>query len=159
MNKNTEFRMPVSRSPRRVPRLQRGVGLIEVLIAVLVMAIGLLGIAALQATALRNSQGSLERSQAVIQSYTIFDAMRANRNEALKAAYNIAMTCEKGDGATLAKKDINRWLDAMQRTLGPTTCGQVNCDDKGLCKVNVQWNDTRATGGGEKHKVETQAYL
>ena len=49
--------------------------LLEVLIAVLVLAIGLLGIAALQATALRNSQSSLERNQAVIASYTIADAM------------------------------------------------------------------------------------
>lgn len=152
--------MPAPRHSFRSARHQRGVGLIEVLIAVLVMAIGLLGIAALQATALRNSQGSMERSQAVIQSYTIFDAMRANRNEALKgSAYNIAMMCKKGDEATLAQKDINRWLDAMQRTLGPTTCGQINCDANGLCKVGVQWDDSRATGGGEKHTIQTQVYL
>lgn len=159
MNLSTEPRMPASRQSFRSPRGQRGVGLIEVLIAVLVMAIGLLGIAALQATALRNSQSSLERSQAVIQSYTIYDAMRANRAEALKSAYNIDMLCKKGDDATLAKKDINRWLESMQNTLGSTTCGQVSCDANGLCKVGVEWNDTRATGGGEKHKVETQAYL
>ena len=52
------------------PRTSRGVGLIEVLIAVLVMGIGMLGIAALQATSLRNSQSSLERGNAVIQTYT-----------------------------------------------------------------------------------------
>ncbi|HEY0661438.1 MAG TPA: type IV pilus modification protein PilV [Lysobacter sp.] len=157
MNQRMEFRMPAL--PYSFPHGQRGVGLIEVLIAVLVMAIGLLGIAALQATALRNSQGSLERSQAVIQSYTIFDAMRANRAQALKSAYNIGMTCKKGDESDLAKKDINRWIEGMQGTLGSTTCGQVNCDGTGLCKVSVQWDDTRATGGGEKHTVETQAYL
>lgn len=55
-----------------------GVGLVEVMISVLVLGVGMLGIAAMQATALRNSQSSLERSQAVIQAYTIFDAMRAN---------------------------------------------------------------------------------
>lgn len=139
-------------------RLQRGVGLIEVLIAVLVMAIGLLGIAALQATALRNAQSSLERSQAVIQSYTIFDAMRANRVAALGNAYNIDMTCEPAAGDSLASKDIARWLTAMQRTLGPSTCGKIQCDATGLCKVNVQWDDTRATGG-TKDPIETQVYL
>ena len=76
-----------SRGPRSAAR---GVGLIEVLIAVLVMAIGLLGIAAMQATALRNSQSSLERSQAVIQSYGILDAMRANLDVARAGTYNTA---------------------------------------------------------------------
>ncbi len=153
--------MSVRSVPFRSPRHQSGVGLIEVLIAVLVMAIGLLGIAALQATALRNSQGSMERSQAVIQSYTIFDAMRANRVAALsKSEYNTGkMMCAAGSTDTLAQKDINRWLAAMQATLGSSTCGQVQCGADGLCKVSVQWDDTRATGGTDKHTVETQVYL
>lgn len=153
--------MSVRSVPFRSSRHQRGVGLIEVLIAVLVMAIGLLGIAALQATALRNSQGSMERSQAVIQSYTIFDAMRANRVAALsKSEYNTGkMMCAAGSTDTLAQKDINRWLTAMQSTLGASTCGQIQCGNDGLCKVSVQWDDTRATGGTDKHTVETQVYL
>ena len=48
-------------------RSQAGAGLIEVLVAVLVMGVGLLGIAAMQATALRNHQSALERTQATIQ--------------------------------------------------------------------------------------------
>src|SRR3546814_2402887 len=71
----------------------RGTTLSEVLIAVLVLGIGMLGIASLQATSLRNSQSSLERSQAVIATYAIIDAMRANRNDALAGAYNITNTC------------------------------------------------------------------
>lgn len=63
-----------------------GISLIEVLISVLVLGVGMLGIAAMQATALRNSQSSLERSQAVIQVYTIFDAMRANSEVATSGA-------------------------------------------------------------------------
>ncbi|MFC3550106.1 type IV pilus modification protein PilV [Lysobacter cavernae] len=145
--------------PIRAPHHQRGVGLIEVLIAVLVMAIGLLGIAALQATALRNSQSSLERSQAVIQSYTIFDAMRANRIEALGNAYNVGMICKLEAADTLAKKDIAGWLTAMQRTLGPTTCGKINCDANGLCTVSVRWDDSRASGGDTQQTIETKTYL
>ena len=56
--------------------------MIEVLVAVLVMGIGLLGVAAMQATALRNNQSALERTQATIQTYSILDAMRANRQRA-----------------------------------------------------------------------------
>ena len=75
------------------PASMRGVGLVEVLVAVLVLAIGLLGIAALQATTLRNSQSSIERTQAVVQTYTILDAMRANLNVARGGGYNMALTC------------------------------------------------------------------
>ena len=60
-------------------RMQKGASLLEVLIAVLILAIGLLGIAALQAVTLRNMQGSSDRSVAVIQTYAMFDMMRANR--------------------------------------------------------------------------------
>ena len=70
--------VPSHSGPRRALS-QRGAGLLEVLIAVLVMGIGLLGIAALQATALRNAQSSMERSQAVVQAYAILDSMRLCR--------------------------------------------------------------------------------
>ena len=78
--------------PRR--RSQQGATLLEVLIAVLIMAIGLLGIAALQAVTLKNTSGSAERTQAIMQTYTIFDAMRTNRETARSGGYNRAWTCE-----------------------------------------------------------------
>ena len=68
-----------------LPHIQRGVGLIEVMVAVLILGVGLLGIAAMQTTALRNSQSSLERSQAVMQTYAILDAMRAKDAEAVRS--------------------------------------------------------------------------
>ena len=74
-------RVVTDASIRASAHQQVGVTLIEVLVAVLVMAIGLLGIAALQATALRNSQSSLERSQAVVHTYAILDARQPGRGE------------------------------------------------------------------------------
>src|SRR3546814_14691706 len=81
-------------SIRQLPTAMRGTTRIEVLIAVLVLGIGMLGIASLQATSLRNSQSSLERSQAVIATYAIIDAMRANRNDALAGARSEEHTSE-----------------------------------------------------------------
>lgn len=144
-----------------------GVGLIEVLIAVLVMAIGLLGIAALQATGLRNSQSSLERSQAVISSYAILDAMRANLPAARAFAYNTALVCTPPTGnpsASLAANDLARWLQSVEGTLGDDSCGQIQCvavagSQARDCTVTVQWNDARGTEGAEEQQTVTETRL
>ncbi|MBL2545245.1 prepilin-type N-terminal cleavage/methylation domain-containing protein, partial [Klebsiella pneumoniae] len=49
---------------------QRGASLLEVLIAVLVLAIGMLGMAALQAVTIKNSNSASARSLGVIQVYS-----------------------------------------------------------------------------------------
>lgn len=132
-----------------------GAGLIEVLVAVLIMAIGLLGIAAMQATALRNSQSALERSQAVVQTYSIVDAMRANRDVALAGGYNLGMTCEPlGAGGSLVANDQAAWIDDLKATMGSTACGQVGCDAAGACTVTVQWDDSRAGPQGDAGEAE-----
>lgn len=138
-----------------------GVGLIEVLIAVLVMAIGLLGIAALQATGLRNSQSALERSQAVISSYAILDAMRANLPAARSGAYNTGLVCTPPvAGGSLVVNDQARWIQSVQDALGETSCGEIQCvaiagSDARNCTVTVQWNDARGTEGAEEQETTT----
>lgn len=57
---------------------QRGFTLLEVLIALLVLAIGLLGLAGLHTTALRSVQMSFIRTQATLLAGDISDRMRAN---------------------------------------------------------------------------------
>lgn len=142
----------------RLPATLRGTTLIEVLIAVLVMGIGMLGIASLQATSLRNSQSSLERSQAVIASYAIIDAMRANRATALAGGYNIGSTCAVPAGGTLVTNDHNAWLQGIQNGLGTGACGAINCAAAN-CTVTVTWDDSRGTGGSGTQSVITQTQL
>lgn len=145
---------------------QQGVGLLEVLIAVLVMAIGLLGIAALQATALRNSQSSMERSQAVMQTYAILDAMRANPEAARAGAYDYAVSssCAAPGAGSLAQSDLSAWITALKGSMGSGACGGVACN-AATCVVTVQWDDSRASSGaadaaGDKtQKVETRSRL
>src|SRR5690554_6431675 len=62
------------------PRRQTGISLLEVLIAMLILSLGLLGLAGLQMSALRNNQSAMERSMAVVESYSIVDAMRIAPN-------------------------------------------------------------------------------
>ena len=142
------------------PRNSRGVSLIEVLISVLVMGVGLLGIAAMQATALRNSQSSLERSQAVVQSYTILDAMRANAIAARAGAYNMGMTCAPPGGTTLPDTDRANWINSLRGRagMGATACGAINCGAN-TCTVTVQWDDTRGSNGVAAQQFATVTRL
>lgn len=147
-------RLPVRRRAPRSAADVRGVGLIEVLVAVLVLAIGLLGVAAMQATALRNSQSSLERSQGVMHVYTILDAMRANPNAARAGAYNMGMTCAVPGAGNLVANDKRAWIDMLQQNLGPAACGQVACAGD-LCTISVRWDDTRGTSGSVTQTFST----
>lgn len=152
----------------RLGSAQRGTSLLEVLISVLIMAVGLLGIAAMQATALRNSQGSTERSQAVIMSYSIVDAMRANRVAAIAGQYNTGgWMCALPAAGTLAGNDRRDWLQGMRRSLtnnaaDATVCGSITCTAAtGICVVGVRWDESRAgstsgaINGAAQHAIQT----
>jgi len=142
------------------PRRPDGVGLIEVMVAVVVLSFGMLGLAAMQALALRNSQSALQRSQAVVHAYAMFDAMRANRDAALVGRYDIPMTCAPPDAGDLVANDLRRWIASMQQdlALGRSACGQVTCGNQ-ACTVTVRWDDSRGNGGEAAHAVRTTTRL
>ncbi len=130
-------------------RRQRGLSLIEVLIAMLILAIGLLGIAAMQAITLRNSQSAFDRTQAVVLSYAMLDRMRANAPAARAGNYNLAETCAVPTGTTtLIQNDHRLWIQELRGTMGDatTTCGTISCVAS-VCSITVKWNDSRATAG------------
>ena len=74
-----------------------GFTLIEVLISLVVLSLGLLGLAALQASSLRSNQGAYYRSQAAQFAYNIADRMRANVVEASKGATSKYITTDVDD--------------------------------------------------------------
>lgn len=152
----------------RAPRGTRGVGLIEVLVAVAILAFGLLGIAALQATALRNSQSSYQRSQAVAQTYSILDRMRANLTVVHAHGYDTTMMCQAadvpGDGGAQAKNDLTEWLAGVKKIMGDSACGKITCvfdapTNTYECGVIVQWDDSRGTAGNSSQKLETSTAI
>jgi len=129
-------------------RAQRGATLIEVLVAVLVLSIGLLGVAALQAQALRNAGSSLQRSQATILAYAMFDAMRVNRDSAMAGAYDMSKTCAAPDAESLVGSDQGFWIQSLKTALGDqdSTCGQIECNGA-QCTVTIYWSESLATQG------------
>ncbi len=136
----------------------RGVSLVEVMVSVFILSIGLLGIAAMQATGLSNNQSSLERTQAIIHSYSIMDSMRTNLVIARAGGYNIGLTCAPPGGGTLATNDITNWITAMQAS-NQGACGRIEALGNNTFRVTVQWNDSRATGGSATQTVATVGRL
>ena len=143
------------RAPHKGRRLQRGVGLIEVLVAVLILALGLLGMAGLQAKSLRANQSSYARSQAVMLSYSMLDAMRIDRDSALLGNYNQTNVCSAIaiTGTGLSDNNLRNWVQSLRVALGdqPTTCGSVACNGATrICTIGITWNDERAGGLGDQ---------
>ncbi|HEX8777148.1 MAG TPA: type IV pilus modification protein PilV [Rhodanobacter sp.] len=159
------------RRPSRRPPRQAGVGLIEVLVAVLVLSIAFLGVAALQARSLATSNSAMARSLATIASYSILDAMRADVGSARAGSYNrtgssalAANACPDASGA-MADVQLGQWCAQLAQGLGAveSTTGQVSCTDAGTtadCTVTITFDDSRAgTGGSNVQTVATRAML
>lgn len=141
-----------------VRRRQQGVGLIEVLIAVLILSVGLLGLASLQLWTLKNNQSSLERSMAVVQTHSIVDAMHADRTAALAGDFDLDIEADAPAGATFAAVSLVAWRASLVAALGTGAKGGVDCDGS-LCTISVRWNDQRGTAGDDELTIETQVQI
>lgn len=146
--------MKLTRQGSAPQRRQTGVSLIEVLVAVLILSLGLLGMAGMQARAVKTSQSSYARGQAVMLSYYMMDAMRADPDTAKKGDYNTTKSCAASDftASTLVDHTRSDWIDSLKASLGDleSTCGGITCDTEGLCEVRVYWDDSLAGGLGEQ---------
>ena len=136
---------------------QEGLSLLEILIAVLVLSIGLLGLAALHATSLKANHGAYHKSQATFLAYDMADRLRANRPQAINGSYNLALADGNRVVNTLADADINDWLANLVALL-PSGDGIINCNAAGVCTVTVQWDIQREGGTALDETVTTQSF-
>lgn len=145
-------------NPRRWLHNQSGFSLLEVLIALLVLAVGLLGLAALQNMGLRLNHQSYERTQATILIYDMIDRMRANPAGVVAGDYLQAMTgtpptasqnCESSacvTSAAMAAYDKNRWIATIagsgtQRAALAGGQGSISAAGISLFNITVQWQE------------------
>lgn len=80
---------------RTARRWQRGLSLLEVLIATLVLSIGLLGLAGLQVSSLKTAQNASLKQEATFVFYDLLERMRSNRHAALQGYYVKTTTCSQ----------------------------------------------------------------
>lgn len=166
----TQSRISIHRVCRGT-RLQKGATLIEVLISLLILAIGLLGMTGLQTVSLRNTQSAYLRTQASIASNDIVERTRANLQGVEANSYDanagaVTAACNAIAGCTaaqLAANDIAEWNAALAAGL-PSGVGIVcadstpedgtpavpACDGLGnLYAVKIWWDEDR-DGAAEK---------
>ena len=152
----------------------RGFSLLEVLVTVVVLSLGMLGVAAVLITVHKANASSYLRQQAVQETYDILDRMRANRSAALQGNYDTSLGTAAGTAAVnctsgscnpsqLASYDRWQWLTDLATTLpsgtgsvglgtvAGGTCGSLSYSSPlttpaaPVCAVvTVQWSDTPA---------------
>lgn len=134
----------------RSPRHQQGLSLLEVLVAIVILSLGLLGMAGLQAAGLRTSQGSFYRAQAAQYADDMAERMRANLGEA--QGYSLALSDTTATTNSVCNsttrvcyRDRAEWLARLQSL--PAGDGSIAVDvANNLVTITVQWDDTRAGG-------------
>lgn len=121
-------------------RRQRGISIIESLVAMVVICVGMLGIAGLYLSSLQASRSAKFRAAAVELVGSLADRIRANRDAT--TAYNLAIggtpalkgcnTATRCSAAALAEDDLARWLADLKAGLvgGTAITGTVAVTDR-----------------------------
>lgn len=147
-----------------------GFSLIEILIAILVLAFGMLGFALLQTMSVRFAQSSNYRTQATNLAYNMLDQMRSNR--LLAAQYTNATfsggtagQCAATTGDVAIPANITRWQCQVRQALGEESAATVTFAN-GVATVTISWDDqrwekddARKTGAFETGRVAFGARL
>lgn len=142
-----------------------GFSLIEVLIALVVLAIGLLGLALLQTMNLRYTKSADQRTKAVNLAGSMLDMMRSNRSQA--AAYTMTAADFDSVDATSgcpspvaigAGPNRSRWMCEIVETLGPGSTGQVTFDGS-TATVMVTWDEEGMPTLDNAGRVELESIL
>jgi type IV pilus assembly protein PilV len=138
----------VARRAGRISVSQGGFTLLEILVSIVVLSIGLLGLAALQVVSLNNNQTAYYRAIATQQAYDMADRIRANRTGVTAGNYNALTTtiptapdCMTNvcSAANMAIADHAQWNTNNQRLL-PAGLGRVD-GAGGAFVITVLWTE------------------
>lgn len=166
------------------PRGQRGVSLIEVMVAIVVFGIGLLGLGLMQMKGAQFTKEAGSRGNAVVQVRSLLDAMRSNHAAAalpVKAADPASPTsaecpyCYSGtttltsvdcssscDPAKAAKRDLYQWTERLKKVapgpLGSEPRASVTWDSGlGMYVVRATWS-AGGSPNGRASSANDQSY-
>tara|TARA_R110001583_G_scaffold26571_7_gene95839 strand:- start:6200 stop:6730 length:531 start_codon:yes stop_codon:yes gene_type:complete len=142
-------------SPAR--KQQTGSSLLEVLIALLIMAIGLLGLASVQIISLKNLNNSQFRSLATAYAYEMAERMRSNRPAVSAGSYDTIDASATDPGCTsctstqIAQLDAYQWNQSISSSVAsgglPTGNGTV-LKNGSVFDIKVSWQEQQQNSDG-----------
>jgi type IV pilus assembly protein PilV len=144
-------------------RRARGFSLMEVMVALVVSTIGLLGLAKMEALAMSSTGVASSRSLAAIEASSLAAAMHANpgywQAGTAQASYTISGTATTNPYAAsptctltgtsscsvqaMAFNDLNQWAGAVSQVL-PGYVATINCSQANFpvtCTIELQWTE------------------
>lgn len=123
-------------------RRQRGFTMIEVLVAVLILAIGLLGVAGVQLLSMQQTSNANKRSVATLYAQDLAERMRANGDSNLNAS------------------DLSTIETNMKKSLGPGSEVDVAINGS-FAEIEIKWNerDSFAEGNESTQTLTMRARL
>jgi type IV pilus assembly protein PilV len=146
------------------PRNISGFTLLEILIALVILSIGMLGIAGLLITAQKANSSSYLKQEAMQAGYDILDRMRANPAEAYASAYDISLTgtpsvatdciANACTPSQLAAYDVAFWRSTQELGQLPNGTGSITTQQISAAGVTptvtqvtvvMQWDDNSAS--------------
>ncbi len=149
--------VPPARTIGRVGQV--GFTMTEILVAVFVLSLGMLGLGALQVTATRSSQSSYYRTQATLMAVDMLERMRVNVLESRSGSYDIVFAdaspgpelcvgpARNCSSIEISRFDLDEWLNRLAAEL-PQGDGQiVTTEDTSFVPstytvaITVQWFD------------------
>lgn len=125
--------MAVKARPPKSWTRQQGVLLIEILVTMIIVVLGLLGLAGLQVQMQKNEMESYQRSQALLLLSDMANRIATNRNAAASyvtgsgSPLGAGMNCPTATG-TVAQTDLRDWCQALAgdaETKGSTKVGAM----------------------------------
>ncbi len=133
-------------------KYHHGFSLLEVLISLVVLSVGLLGIAALQVNMIRFNHSAQLRAVAVAQAGSMIDRMRANYAGLKSGNYNnisgipAAPNCTTCTNTEIAQRDTNQWNTTNALAL-PSGQGTVVGNGSNYT-VTIRWDNNRTGAAG-----------
>ena len=134
----------------KMGKIQRGVTLIEVLVTLIILAVGLLGLLSLQTISLKNNLSAQQRTVATMHAYDLLDRIRLNTSADYTLNFGATIS-----GSTLKDTDLTEWTTNIAADL-PAGDGAVVISGD-IVTVSVRWDDSRGAGGNiQTFTVSTQ---